>query len=670
MVAAAQLRVRPERRTLSRRARSGRAPDLGASSPPNQAIEPANRPRLRLRADAFVALAGDALVVRVGGRWSRVRTGDAETARTIHAALRRSGSVTTDLGEREVEAVGRLVETGALEPYDPPRLWDRLDVADRISAPATATATIDGEGRFVLLADRSDPALGPALVNLGRRAALLGLVAPGRVLVARRGDLDQGHGCPRCAWLGDRAQVSDIPPVQVEGAPAAFGARAWLAARCAQLVDAALLDLAHLPPGHAFVERVGSVLETHAIARHPACDCWRGASLVPDVTWETLAGSAFAPVWPVADGQATDTARVVFRRSPRGDVVSPATLGVALGAGPQRTLLALSESIERSAMHHGPPEVVGAAVADLDGPPLPAMQIESLLFREEERSAPGFRFPAFDPSRPIHWSRARALGVRRTVLVPTALVGHVPAEQRIVPATSNGFACHTDERAAMLGALLELVERDALLLSWFLGRPWQRLTDVDDSVGATFLCTQDIDLPVVFACACAEDGSLRSGSAAAIELGSAVERAHAERAVALDGRPSPTVRAGLERVDVMHGPEDHLARVAGPAGRVAYDALRAQARDVQRTEVERWVRTGDDPLETVARALADRDLEAWIADRAMPAVFGPGWRVVRAIVPGLVELSFGPGYRRLASPRIAAALAAGETLNPEPHPFG
>ena len=630
MVAAVELWVRSHRRRLSR------PPVDGERALPDRPETP-TRPQLRLRADAFVALAGDALVVRVAERWSRVRSEQPSDARTIHAALRGSGVLGPDVGAREL--VGRLVHLGALEPYVPPLVWDRLGVLERLTVSVVSASTFEREAPHALLADRSDPSLGPALEALGERAVLLGLLAPGRVIVARSGGLAAGFGCPRCAWLGERDQVSDVPPVPVEPAPAAHGARAWAALRCAQLLDAALLELDELPPGHAWVERVGAARRTLAIARHPACACWRGATAVADATFESLEGRAFAPVWPVERGSAETSARVVFRRSARGDVVSPATLGVALGSGAARETLALAESIERSAMHHGPPDVLHARRDDLDEPVLASEQLASLLFRPDERSADGFRFPALDTTSPIHWSRARALGGGAEVLVPAALVGHVPLAQRFVPATSNGYACHHDERAAVLGALLELVERDALLLSWFLGRAWQRLSDVD-SVGATFLCTQDVDLPVVFACACAEDGSLRSGSAAALDLDTAVARAQAERAVALAGNPTPTRRPPLERVDVAHGPEDHLARVAGPAGRVAFETIAGRATTTRRRDADRWPKCDADLVETVAGALAERGLEAWIVDRSMPPVFCAGWRVVRAIVPGLVELSF------------------------------
>ncbi len=526
---------------------------------------------------------------------------------------------------------------------------------------------------WVVLAARDDPALGETLGRLGRRTRWVGLLTSRGVVIAHGASAD-GLGCARCAWLGEREQVSDVPPTPVGGG-AVRAARGWLRTHCAQLVDALLLGLEALPVGYAWVSAPGAPKTTQPIARHPACDCWHGGATVADVSWDALQARSFAPVWPVDRGGPDRAARVVFRRSARGEVVSAATLGVALGAGPEGRTFALAESIERSSMHHAPPSVRGATAQELGDRALPAAQISALLFRAEERSAPAFRFRAFDPSTRCDWVTVRSPDRSREALVPAALVGHVEAEQRFAAATSNGFACHRDEAAATLGALLELIERDAILVSWFLGRPWVRLTDVDQG-GAVFLCTQDIDLPVVFACGCADDGSLRSGSAAALGLDAAIAHALRERRVALSGRSPPTGRPPLERADVLHGPEDHLARVSGAAGRRVYEALRDSATEARRDEVDRWARSTEAPdrpsdgVDTVVAALAARGLDAWVADRSLPQVFGAGWRVVRALVPGLVELSFGLGYRRLAGERIATALRAGELLNPNPHPFG
>ena len=73
-------------------------------------------------------------------------------------------------------------------------------------------------------------------------------------------------------------------------------------------------------------------------------------------------------------------------------------------------------------------------------------------------------------------------------------------------------------------------------------------------------------------------------------------------------------------------------------------------------------------MEKVLAATERAQLDTWLIDRSLSAVFGAGWHVIRAVIPGTVEVSWGQAYRRLASPRLKQAWAAGGSLNPLPHP--
>lgn len=71
----------------------------------------------------------------------------------------------------------------------------------------------------------------------------------------------------------------------------------------------------------------------------------------------------------------------------------------------------------------------------------------------------------------------------------------------------------------------------------------------------------------------------------------------------------------------------------------------------------------------MAEALARAGLRLWLVDSSLPTVFGSAWTVQRAVVPGLVELSYGQAYRRLASARVARWLGEGHVVTSTPHPL-
>ncbi|MGW2995713.1 TOMM precursor leader peptide-binding protein, partial [Streptomyces sp. NPDC001193] len=84
----------------------------------------------------------------------------------------------------------------------------------------------------------------------------------------------------------------------------------------------------------------------------------------------------------------------------------------------------------------------------------------------------------FDPQRPIPWVYGHSLRDDRPVLVPARLVHYSAglAADNFVFECSNGCAIGSCTEEALLGALLELIERDAFLLAWYGGLP---LTEID-----------------------------------------------------------------------------------------------------------------------------------------------------------------------------------------------
>jgi hypothetical protein len=117
------------------------------------------------------------------------------------------------------------------------------------------------------------------------------------------------------------------------------------------------------------------------------------------------------------------------------------------------------------------------------------------------------------------------------------------------------------------------------------------------------------------------------------------------------------------------GPEDHLRHYQDPSrARAAVTAVHARASSVGASVRSLWPARGAH-LGTLLDAVTRANLDVWLADRTLPEVFGDGWHVARALVPGAVELSWGQAYRRLASPRVERWLRVGRTLGTLPHPL-
>lgn len=91
------------------------------------------------------------------------------------------------------------------------------------------------------------------------------------------------------------------------------------------------------------------------------------------------------------------------------------------------------------------------------------------LFRPEQRRAKGFAWPEVPPERVVY-APAYGLTDNREVWAPHELVGlgH-RVEPCAFPSTSTGLAAHPDRWVALLHALDEALERDALATTWING---------------------------------------------------------------------------------------------------------------------------------------------------------------------------------------------------------
>jgi ribosomal protein S12 methylthiotransferase accessory factor len=94
------------------------------------------------------------------------------------------------------------------------------------------------------------------------------------------------------------------------------------------------------------------------------------------------------------------------------------------------------------------------------------------LFTREQLTTPGFRYAALTEDTPIGWLEGTDLMGGSPVYVPGELVsfGYVPGRDEVPGCfypTSSGCACSNSIAGAVLAGLLELIERDAVMISWY-----------------------------------------------------------------------------------------------------------------------------------------------------------------------------------------------------------
>ncbi|MFF4244804.1 TOMM precursor leader peptide-binding protein [Streptomyces sp. NPDC001822] len=320
----------------------------------------------------------------------------------------------------------------------------------------------------------------------------------------------------------------------------------------------------------------------------------------------------------------------------------------------------------------------------------------------------------FDPDRAIPWEWGWSLRDDRPVLVPSRLVYYSAglAADNFVFECSNGCAIGGCLEEALLGGLLELVERDAFLNAWYGDA---RLTGIDlATVGGRTAAAMaeraalqgydvhvldnriDLEIPVATAVAVRRDGgpgTLSFAAAASLDPRSAVEGALSEVLTYIPhlARQTEERRGELEAMaddfHLVRHLKDHaqlygLPRMAAHARSYLEPTAVRPFDDVyRRWETSRRPRTRDlrDDVRAVVDELVGAGHDVIAVDQTTPEQAGMGLRTVSTLVPGLLPIDFGWNRQRAPlMPRLRTALRRGghrttdltdAEIRRVPHPF-
>lgn len=300
-------------------------------------------------------------------------------------------------------------------------------------------------------------------------------------------------------------------------------------------------------------------------------------------------------------------------------------------------------------------------------------------------------YQRFSEDTPLTWVRGYSLGRERSVLVPEVSVYyHGNGEDRkIVQECSNGCATGGSPEEAALHGLLERIERDAFLLSWYGRLP---VTEIDaDSWRSRSLrwlvrrlalygyrarffdARPAFDIPVVVAVAEREDGgpgTLCFGASASPDPEAAAEAALRETAFEVPHAAGYATRS-RQRLLAMADDFTRVRDLADHPRLYGIPEMRSHAdhflgphgaeRDTVPAEqlYGEWYRerphTGDltDDLRYCRDELARAGFDTLVVDQTSPEQRRSGVHTVCVLTPGLLPIDFGwDRQRALLMPRI------------------
>lgn len=293
-----------------------------------------------------------------------------------------------------------------------------------------------------------------------------------------------------------------------------------------------------------------------------------------------------------------------------------------------------------------------------------------------------------DSSAPMRWARAWSLTENKPKWVPAVhvwmrLAARTPAE-RFTTGISTGCATHTDIHQAVLNGLCEVIERDAIALTWLQRIPWPRLEiDFSDPRLAPFAerqqrshshteffdATTDTGIPTFYSIEQTPEhpylGQLVMCNTSLDPVDSVAKmlRESASSRIALQvERQLPANVA--DYVNVFHGAV-HMGR---PDQRDAFNFLLDGTEKRKLADVPHLA-TGQPAtdLALVVQRLKTLGHEVLVVELTTDEARDAGFRVVRVLVPGLMPLSFVHSARYLGHPRLYDAPAnMGYQVNGEP----
>jgi ribosomal protein S12 methylthiotransferase accessory factor len=358
----------------------------------------------------------------------------------------------------------------------------------------------------------------------------------------------------------------------------------------------------------------------------------------------------------------------------------------------------IGEAVERYSATFVPEGLTLSTAAELGSHAVPP---ESFALFHERQHVLGFPFARFTPSTRLSFVEGFSLADGRPAFLPAQLVylHRSAVEPPIGYSTSNGLACGPTLAEAVLAALLEVVERDAMMLVWANRLSLPRLTwrddptirDLDERVFApTGLRYTAIDTSVFFGVpaavgvvhgAASDRAALGLGGGCAPTVGDAWRTCLGEAFAVhrwlrglLAEAPEPIERSedvrSLEDHTLFHGTRER-------AGMLSFLEASAEERSTTGVPAIPGVTPGAVVSEIVGR-LGDRGVSAYAVDVTSPDVEELGVKVARVVTPQLCALDvLGAAPYRGGERLYRAAFDAGlvdtplayDELNPFPHPY-
>ena len=351
---------------------------------------------------------------------------------------------------------------------------------------------------------------------------------------------------------------------------------------------------------------------------------------------------------------------------------------------------AFGEAIERySAARYRLEDLKYAKMGDLSGDKIDPDTL--VLYSKRQYQTPQFPFSPWQRKQKIHWTKGTWLGTDKPVWVP-ALISYFNFksvyEEQFSQVSSNGLAAGQSNEDAGIRACYELIERDAMMLTWYAQQPCQRVkldalyegkfkVLIDEITAKNislelYLLDVGVHVPTIV---CLALGDGYSSPAVSVSLATHGDIMVAMRKAVLEqGHVMPylcyLMTSGQKwpmTVEEVQSLEDHAAYYFNLDKRAAFDFMRQPESNAISPSDWKY------PIVSDAKDLNYRlqriGVDVAIVDVTSPDVaLSSPFRVARAVGVHMQPIHFGEQFKRVNNPRLRRLLK-GQPVNMNPHPI-
>jgi len=275
----------------------------------------------------------------------------------------------------------------------------------------------------------------------------------------------------------------------------------------------------------------------------------------------------------------------------------------------------------------------------------------------------------------IEWTTGENLATGETVSLPAEFVHFPPPTEQFRPGVTTGLGLGNSTVEATLSGLYEVIERDAMMLSWYSTFEPLELSIEDDAFGTLvdrasserlsvtpLLLTQGVDVPVVAVAVHREEWPK-------FALGSG---AHLNPTRAATGALAEAIQNWLELRGMGR---DDAATADGAIGEYAamperaVDFIDAPSTVPAESVGPETVPSGRAHVDAVVERLQEATLSAYVARTTTRDVAALGFEAVRVLVPAAQPLFFGDAYFGERAETVPRELGFVPRLDRPHHPF-